>query len=160
MFVSETYELIDAIFKDNATLSDNTNWNTVSSRVTLTRLETYSNLKRKTDATTFGEISIPINVTDFIFEMDLQFESIDGSWVMSFREGSNSKLGLNANSLRFNNSEWHHLKFECKGLNVNYYLDGVNVTTFTFSGSGVNKFQLEARESNSINFKNVVLYPI
>lgn len=149
------------IFSDGGTTSNYTNWDFVASHMQMTRQDTYTELKRTTNATSFGYIIKNLSVTDGItieFDLKQATPSSSNDQYLSFRdsEGS-SKLGLSMNYESLNDGEWHHYKLVVNGLTVTPVIDGVQKSNLTLSGSW-SRIQLEARNDAVHHFKNFVIY--
>ena len=157
--LQETYEIIDATFYDKGTLSENQNWSSVSSTATLTRLAEYSSLVRKSDSSSFGYMLLNYNLSDYVVELDAKFISTN-QLVMTFRNADSTCYPINLNTLKISDTNWHTIRFEVKGLNVDVYIDHIKKNSFSLSNTA-SRFQLEVRDVNyELDFKNFKIYPI
>ena len=153
----------DYLFVDNGTItSHNDNWTIINPSASLTRLNDYSELKRKENASTFAWINKTLSVTDGItIEFDLKQVTIPSSndQYLSFRDNQgNTKLGISKNYLSLNDGEWHHYKLVVNGLTVTPVIDGVQKSNLTLSDSWWSRIQLEARNNAVHHFKNFKVY--
>lgn len=127
----------------------------------MTRQTIYTELKRKTDASSFGYIFKDLSVSDGItieFDLKQATPSSANDQYLSFRDSQgNSKLGVNRNYQSLNDGEWHHYKLVVNGLTVTPVIDGVQKSNLTLSGSW-SRIQLEARNNAVQHFKNFVIY--
>ena len=157
----KTVTIGQSVFIDYGTTSNYSNWDTVASTMQMTRQNTYTELKRKTDASAFGYIAKELSVTDGItIEFDLKQATIPSSNdpYLSFRDSQgNVKLGINRDYQSLNDGEWHHYKLVVNGLTVTPILDGVQKSNLTLSDSW-SRIQLEARNNAVQHFKNFVIY--
>lgn len=148
-------------FVDYGTTSNYTNWDIVSSDMQMTRQDTYTELKRTTNASSFGYIIKDLGVTDGItIEFDLKQATIPSAneQYLSFRDiQGNTKLGISRNYQSLNDGEWHHYKLVVNGLTITPVIDGVQKSNLTLSGSW-SRLQLEARNNAVQHFKNFVIY--
>ena len=149
------------LFVDYGTTSNYSNWDIVGSTAQMTRQDTYTELKRKTDASSFGYIVKELSVTDGItIELDFKQVTIPSSndQYLSFRDSQgNMKLGISKMYQSLNDGEWHHYKLVVNGLTVTPVIDGVQKSNLTLSDSW-SRIQLEARNNAVQHFKNFVIY--
>lgn len=143
------------LFKDLATEDDYTAWS-YSQNATISRASETTITQTSTDAIASMYQTLPI--TDgFCVEFDIQVTYYNSFTLISFRQGSSTKLNLNANFL-CGDSEWHHLKICVNGLNVTVSRDGVDLTPQTLSAS-INRIYLQVGNAAIVQYKNFMIYP-
>lgn len=157
---SEPLEVIDGIFYDRASISNNRNWTTVSPNMNLTRNTDYTTLKRIDNPTGFGWLGLQLPLTDhFAVEFDAQMTATNNETLITFRvSGGTVRLAISKN-WAWSDGNWHHTKLEINGTTVKATVDGVAKSDLTLSGD-ITVLQFEARNDSVFNFKNFVVYPI
>lgn len=158
---SATCTVYSCSFADYATSTNNTNWDTVVSTVEMTRQDSYTELKMKPNASSFGYIFKNLSITDNItIEFDLKQATTPSTNLQyfSFRDVTGVvKLGISRDYQGLNDSQWHHYRFVVNGLTVTPYIDGVQKSNLTLSGNFA-KIQIEARSEAVNHFKNFAIY--
>lgn len=150
-----------SVFVDNGTTGNHNDWDNVASTMQMTRQDTYTELKRTENASSFGYILKELSVTDGItieFDLKQATPSSSNDIYLTFRDSQgNTKLLINRNYENLNDGEWHHYKFDVNGLTVTPTIDGVQKSDLTLSDSW-SRIQLEARNNAVQHFKNFVIY--
>ena len=160
IFVSETYELIDASFYDKGTDTEyNTGWSNPSNNTTVTRSSTETTLIQTTSGTTgFYQTNIVDNPlpNQCTIEFDVNLSSTGE--VMSFRADSTVVNWITLSEYSLAADTWHHFKFEINGTTVKPTINNVAKSTETWTNT-VNRFAFRLNSQElTIKYKNFVVY--
>lgn len=153
---SEPYTLYDVSFKDIGTEDDYTAW-TYANNATISRAS--ETTITQTDTASIAGVYQTLPLTDgFCVELDVQAIFETTFTIISFRQGSSTKLNLGANGLLGGSGDWHHLKITVNGLDVDVVRDDTQIPQ-TLSDT-VNRIYLHVGNSSTVKYKNFIIYPI
>lgn len=154
---SEPYTLYDVLFKDIGTEDDYTAWS-YAGNTTISRESETTITQTSTDAIASMYQTLPIT-DNFCVEFDVKAVFTETFTLVSFRQGSSSKLTLGANGLLGGSGDWHHIKITVNGLDVSVNRDGTDLTPQTLSDT-INRVYLQVGNSATVQYKNFIIYPI
>lgn len=155
IFQSETYSIIDALFKDRGTTSDhNDNWSNSGGNVTVVRTDTETTLTRT--ASTNGFYQVRVDNSKYVIDFD--YMQNETSLMTSLRNGSTVVKWINYSEFNLSANVWYHITLTIDGTSVVITIDGVS-RSFTMS-STMNLFSMRLMENEEIKYKNFMIYPI
>ena len=165
IFVSGTYELIDATFYDIATTgAKNTNWNNYNNRITVSSPDTEGTTLTNSNASNgyyFANGSDPFVFTDYCCEFDVLSINDAIKWYHQNNSSNNKDMFRIDN---YYTTGTVHFRLECKDGSLKVYTDDTLRTTVsnTVTGPFEVAFRIDANISNprSIKYKNFIIYPI
>lgn len=157
IFQSEIYSAIDAIFKDMGTDSDYTAWS-YTNNASISRASETTITQTSTE--NMANMYQTLSVTDqFCVEFDVNAVYESSFTLVSFRQGSSSKLNLGVNGLLGGSDDWHHIKLSVNGSVVSVNRDGVDLSPQSLSDT-INRIYLQVGNGGTVKYKNFVIYPI
>lgn len=159
MFQSETYSILDAIFKDIGTSSDYGAW--TSTDFTGTKISRDTECTTLTPEDNYDAQQQSISGTDFAVEFDCNLTYSDGTNTNAFlRFIASTNRTFYPNSLGLQCGNWHHLKFVVSNDTVIAFVDDVEKGSQSITNTTAFRIVLNNNYVSNMKYKNFVMYPI
>ena len=153
--VSETFGLYDCTMKDTGTSSDNTN--IYQNATYLNRASEYTQITDNGTDTTF--ISTNTFSNDVCIELDAYVNVGDTNPMFAITDGGTVKSQLTQENFNLPDNTWIHYKVEIKNNNIVWSTD-YNSQTKSGTVTSYNRFRLRKAVGETLNYKNIRIYPI
>ena len=152
---SNSYEVVDCLFKDIGTISDhNDSWNNSGGNVTVVRTDTETILTRT--ASTNGFYQARNDNSNWVIDFDYMQNST--SQMTSLMNESTVVKWINYSEFNLSANVWYHITLTINGTSLVTTIDGVS-KSFTMS-STPNWFVMRLMENEEIRYKNFKMYPL
>ena len=152
---SDSYDLIDATFRDIGTSAKYTAWSG-SSNMTVAR-DSETTL---TPQGTFSTYYQNFTLTDYmVFEFDVSITYSSATNFISFRESATARNNFTQGNLGLTSGQWSHIKLVIDNNKITPYVDGVEKTASNIT-TDLNRFYfvLNNASASNLEYKNFVIY--
>ena len=158
-FVSGTYSILDATFKDIGTSSDYGTWTSTDFTGTkISRNEEYTTLIPE-DTWDTQQQTIPNS--DLCIEFDINITYTSAHYFIRFMGNNSNVLSFGETELGLSSGVWSHVKLVRSGNQLNITVDDVTKTPLSISASiDTFRFILDNTKCTDMKYKNFVIYPI
>lgn len=156
--VSETYNIIDAVFRDRGTQNDHRTWITEFTQID--RGDDYTTL---TPSDSFDAQYKAISLSNFVIEGDVNLTYSANINFMRFSKNTWTSVTVFSAQYDFvlTSGQWSHFKLVKQGNSVDVFVDGVKKITKEVNDT-VDTFMmlLDNTKTTDLKYKNFVIYPI
>lgn len=158
MFQSETYDIIDAVFRDRGTSTDYGTWITEFTQIY--RGDDYTTL---TPSDSFDAQYKAISLSNFVIEGDINLTYSANINFMRFSKNTWTTITVFSAQYDFvlTSGQWYHFKLVKQDNSVDVFVDGVKKITKEVNDT-VDTFMmlLNNTKTTDLKYKNFVIYPI